>query len=61
MEKQLQGKVRIEGTEQMRNGIDVASSGDKSYKIPEHSAEFYKAGGLTPGSSMRLKKGVASH
>lgn len=45
----------------MRNGIDLASFGDKSYKIPEHSTEFYKAGGLITGSSMRMKKGVTSH
>lgn len=34
-----------------RNGIPVYSHGDKSYKKPEHSSDFYKPGGLIVGST----------
>lgn len=36
----------------MRNNINVAAPGDKSYKVPEHSPGYYAQGGLIPGSSI---------
>jgi hypothetical protein len=49
---QIGRKVRVEGLEQMRNGLDVKSLGDKSYKKPEHSSGFYREGGLITGSTV---------
>jgi len=65
--KQLIGlKKRINGTEQMRNGISYKAPGDKSYKKPEQSAGFFKEGGLVAGSTQKpriphkAKKSVAN-
>jgi hypothetical protein len=30
--------------------------GDKSYKYPEYSPQFYESGGLIPGSTHQLRK-----
>jgi hypothetical protein len=30
----MQGKIRVLGLEQQRNGLNVTSMGDKSYKYP---------------------------
>lgn len=35
----------------MRNGIPLKSLGDKVYKAPEYNPDFYKEGGLIPGST----------
>lgn len=35
----------------MRNGYPVIAPGEKSYKNPEYSNDFFKEGGLIPGSS----------
>lgn len=45
-------KIRVEGLEAQRNGLEVRSLGDKHYKIPEQSTGFYKEGGLIPGSTV---------
>ena len=34
-----------------RNGIPEYSQGDKSYKKPEHSTDFFWPGGLIAGST----------
>lgn len=49
----MQGKVRIPGIESQRNNIGVSSLGDKAYKYPEYEPNFYKAGGLIPGSTQK--------
>lgn len=33
--------------------VSTASLGDKPYKYPEYSTNFYHAGGLIPGSTFR--------
>ena len=58
LEKQLQEKTRVTDIQQKRNGIAVMALGDKSYKHPERSSDFYKSGGLVSGSSIRMRKGV---
>lgn len=35
----------------MRNGFPVIAPGDKSYKNPEYSNNFFQEGGLIPGST----------
>ena len=30
--------------------IDVFALGDKNYKFPEYSSDYYKTGGLVPGN-----------
>jgi len=39
----------------MRNGFPVNAPGEKSYKNPECSNDFYKEGGLIPGSTNVFK------
>ena len=51
----MQGKIRVPDLEHQRNKISSASLGDKAYKYPEYSADFYKAGGLIPGSTIRKR------
>lgn len=46
-------KKRLDGYESLRNNIGVASLGDKPYKYPEYSNNFYRDGGLIPGSTFR--------
>ena len=54
----MQGKIRILGLEGQRNGLGVASLGDKAYNYPEYQSGFYKAGGLIPGSTnFRVRSG----
>ena len=48
---QIGKKVRVEGLEKLRNGLDVKALGDKPYKKPEHSTGFYREGGLINGST----------
>jgi|LakMenE01Jun11ns_1017448.scaffolds.fasta_scaffold9498416_1 hypothetical protein len=47
----MQGKIRVLGLEQQRNGLGVTSMGDKSYKYPEYATQFFKDGGLITGST----------
>ncbi|KAL4468343.1 hypothetical protein ABPG72_010744 [Tetrahymena utriculariae] len=56
LEKQLQTKTRVEGLPQMRNQLDVRSLGDKAYRHPEYSSDFYKQGGLIPGATIQDKR-----
>lgn len=35
----------------MRNGFPLKAPGEKSYKNPEYSSDFFKEGGLIPGST----------
>lgn len=41
-------KIRVKDA---RNGIPEYSGGDKIYKKPEHSTDFFKPGGLIVGST----------
>lgn len=49
----MQRKTRVPDFESQRNNIAVASLGDKPYKYPEYATNFYKPGGLIPGSTFR--------
>jgi hypothetical protein len=51
METTFNRKQRVDA-ERRRNGIGVATSGDKSYRTPEHSVGYFKEGGLVSGSSI---------
>jgi hypothetical protein len=51
LEKCMGGKMRIPSMDVMRNGMLIRAPGDKIYKNPEYSSDFFKHGGLIPGSS----------
>jgi hypothetical protein len=44
-------KNSVSSINKMRNGLDVKSLGDKPYKHPEYANNFFKGGGLIPGST----------
>ena len=56
----MQRKIRIYGLEPQRNDIPVKTLGDKPYKYPEYSSNFYHEGGLIAGSTQkpRINKGA---
>ncbi len=44
-------KQRIKTIYEQRNGLPMASLGDKIYKNPDYSTDFFKDGGLIAGST----------
>jgi hypothetical protein len=56
IEQKLQRKARVLGLDNQRNGLEVTSLGDKSYKYPEYASNFYQQGGLIAGSSNAARK-----
>ena len=60
VENRMQTKARMYGLEQQRNGLQVASLGDKAYKYPEYQSDFYKDGGLIAGSTSFKQRGNLS-
>ena len=44
-------KARIKTIEEARNGLPMASLGDKNYKNPDYTPGFFKEGGLVVGST----------
>jgi hypothetical protein len=44
-------KKRTENMYDQRNGCGMTSLGDKIYKAPEFSTNFFKGGGLVTGST----------
>jgi hypothetical protein len=53
LEKEMGIKKNMDYHEDQRNGLGLTSLGDKSYKNPEYSSNFFHEGGLVAGSSMR--------
>lgn len=52
----LQSKKRVGNLNQKRNELRVGSLGDKSYRYPDYSPDFFKEEGLVSGStSFRLR------
>ena len=51
VEQEMQQKKRIPTYYLKRNGVSVASLGDKPYKSTNYAPEFYKTPGLIPGST----------
>lgn len=49
-------KKRTENMYDQRNGCGMTSLGDKIYKAPEFSTNFFKGGGLVTGSTNVKKK-----
>lgn len=52
----MQRKVKFYGLQSLRNDLTVHSLGDKSYKYPEYSTDFYKDGGLIAGSTQKPRR-----
>ena len=44
---------------EQRNGLPMSSLGDKNYKHPDYTPNFFKEGGLIAGSTnqLRMKSG----
>jgi hypothetical protein len=53
LESLINKKKRINDRNSLRNGLDYIVPGEKAYRNPECSTDFYKTGGLIPGSTMR--------
>ena len=51
LEKIINRKKRVWTAEQKRNGMKIRVPGDKNYKTSEQFPQFYKEGGLIPGST----------
>jgi hypothetical protein len=56
MEPYINRKQRVSCIDGQRNGISIASQGDKPYKDPIYEPEFHKKGGLISGSTIQLRK-----
>lgn len=56
VEEKMQEKIRINGLSKQRNLLPLASLGDKIYKNPEYSSDFFKGSGLIPGSNFFVYK-----
>ena len=48
-------KKRIRELDVMRNGLNVISLGDKQYRHPDYSTDFFKEGLLIPGQNITMK------
>ena len=55
VEKDMGIKKAITDLPDKRNNLELKSLGDKPYKFSEESANFYKGGGLIPGSTQPEK------
>lgn len=53
--KLMGSKKRVTTTFEARNGLPMASLGDKIYKTPEYMPGFYRESGLIPGSTNSYK------
>lgn len=49
----MQRKIRVGGLSAQRNHVSVRVLGDKPYQYPEYETDFYKAGGLISGSTIK--------
>lgn len=55
-EQVMARKARLRTIEELRNGIPVATYGDKPYRTPEYAAKFCYQEGLVPGSSISYRR-----
>ena len=55
VEKAMVRKKRINSLEQQRNNFNIGIPGDKNYRYAEYSENFFKEGGLIPGSTNDIK------
>ena len=51
-------KTRMLSNEQQRNDIPSSSKGDKYYKEVDRERDYFKKGGLIPGSSIAIKGSI---
>ena len=55
LEKVMTKKQRVAGLQEMRNGVNIAALGDKTYKAVEYESGFFLPGGLITGSTNRVQ------
>mmetsp|Transcript_16582 Transcript_16582/g.11898 ORF Transcript_16582/g.11898 Transcript_16582/m.11898 type:complete len:134 (+) Transcript_16582:196-597(+) len=61
-QEQVMGtKRRIVTMYEQRNGMPIASLGDKIYKSPEYLSNFYKEGGLIVGSTNKNQRSTVGN
>jgi hypothetical protein len=56
VETTMNRKQRVPDETARRNGLGVATPGDKPFRQAEHEPDFYAKGGIIPGSTNTLKK-----
>jgi hypothetical protein len=56
MEEFMNRKIRVPTVDALRNGIPVASQGDKYYKEADREPGFYQTGGIVVGSTIQNRK-----
>eukprot|EP00825_Cyclidium_porcatum_P048775 TRINITY_DN828_c0_g1_i2.p1 TRINITY_DN828_c0_g1~~TRINITY_DN828_c0_g1_i2.p1 ORF type:complete len:303 (+),score=60.48 TRINITY_DN828_c0_g1_i2:351-1259(+) len=56
LENQMGLKVRVSNLQKQRNQLPVLSLGDKPYRHPDYSSNFFKEGGIIPSANMEAKK-----
>ena len=55
VEHSMNRKKRIKSLKQQRNNYQLGNNGDKTYKYADCSPDFFKEGGLIPGSSNTVR------
>ena len=58
LQKEMTRKKRINSLEERRNYFKMVNPGDKNYRYVDCSADFFKGGGLIPGSTNILRKNL---
>lgn len=56
VESRMQKKIKNRELLGQRNQISVTTLGDKPYKYPQYSKDFYQTGGLIPGSTIKPRQ-----
>lgn len=54
LEKEFGIKKKILTLQEKRNYMEIKNPGDKAYKVSEQSSNFFKEGGLIPGSTNKF-------
>ena len=55
VEHSMNRKKRIKSLKQQRNNYNIGNNGDKTYRFAECSPDFFKGGGLIPGSTNTIR------
>ena len=55
VERAMNRKKRINSLEQQRNFFKINNQGDKNYRYADCSENFFKEGGLIPGSTNKIR------
>ena len=56
LETTMNRKQRLIGELDRRNGIGTSNPGDLPFKTSEHAPDFFKEGGIIPGSTIQMRQ-----